>query len=215
MKLILVTLLFISRVAFSQDKAVNADLAPEESSDSSYTFHYSPFSLMGFPLSGKKVQFEINSESNYIAEYAFSSLGVLGTLIDVGSINQSSISFSKMYYFGKSFFLTAGLTRNEVKVTVGDEILTQVTGTATHSDLLTLVSYGTSFSAGNKWKVSKSWIISADWASAYIPLSSDVEENLSKDLPEGDEKDLVEEAASVMGWLPNLSILSFKVGYEF
>jgi hypothetical protein len=194
----------------------NQDIALKPTFDR-YHLTLSLFSIYEAPIGKTGVTFGyLNDDRDYYElSYLTGSLGVLGTLIDIGSVSESSISFSKRYFWGESFNLKAGLSRREIKVVFGSEILADVLDDSLSSDLLSAVSYGVDVGIGNRWFYSNDWIIEFDWLGLYLPFSSDVDEGVSDNFRDGTTKTSIETAAEVLGLLPSVYVVKLNLGYRF
>ncbi|MCB0407411.1 MAG: hypothetical protein KDD34_04345 [Bdellovibrionales bacterium] len=154
--------------------------------------------------------------STWELEYLKSSYAPFGVK-ELGEFTDQRISFFyRSFSQRNSFNFLYGLYYNSFRLSIGDKLLSNVTGGVVPGyDLLTVETLGVSWGFGNRWHLGR-LLLSFDWLTINIPLIV-----LESDAPflnvngsETDKND-VRDVLDTIEKIPTFAIIKFQLGYSF
>lgn len=150
------------------------------------------------------------------ASYFRGSIGIDVPYIDLGSFDESHISLRARWFAGRTFNLIVGLNRQSYDASVGNAIVSRVSGAPSELDMLHVVTLGVELGLGNRWQLDNGIVIGIDWLSLNFPFTT-----LKSDAPildrvsdQGD-RNRIEDALKFMRYLPTGTVGKVTLGYAF
>jgi hypothetical protein len=165
---------------------------------------------------GGSLVYTPDAAGSWELEYLRSKLSY-GAFIDLGSITDERLEILfRSYGSRNSFNFHYGLSYTSLKLVLGDEFLSSISGSPASLDLVKVKTLGLVWGIGNRWQSSKGYTWSLDWLSLSVPIMSlESKKPYTEASNDADKTDDVNDAVSLVKKIPEFTALKVQLGYSF
>jgi hypothetical protein len=134
----------------------------------------------------------------------------------VAKIKMSLVTVKAMYFFGNSFYATAGLGQRKIDFTFTLDAASASSGLATgklKADA-SVANFGLDFGLGNRWQWSGFWL-GVEWGGYFAPLAKSGDSKIN--VPGAEAKDVkdAQDSLDKLGKTGNPELLRLQLGWAF
>lgn len=179
---------------------------------------YSPFDLIIPSKYGLTLGYIQDADRTWELEYLKGSVSVPFIVKDLGEMKDERLSLIKRsYYGGNSFNFGYGLSYHRFSISLGDDMLSRVSGGSYPSiDLLEIQTLGFYLGVGNRWVLDHGITLGVDWFSWSQPVYelSRKDGYLDYATNEEDRKN-ADNALKLVTYFPRFAVFKMQAGITF
>lgn len=180
--------------------------------------NYAPMDLIIPSKMGATLGSQKDIDNSYEIEILRGTLAFPFIVEDLGKMTDFKYSLLFRSYSGReSFNFSYGVTYFDFTVELGDKLLNKLTGGFIPAvDLIKIQSLGFHLGVGNRWNFGKNFSFGVDWITWSQPLFVTKREAPYLDyVTDEDAKKSVNDAISLISYLPRFSLFKLQLAYMF
>jgi|GEM_PF-1658278 len=180
--------------------------------------HHAPYAL-GYYITVREstaVSYNTHPNETWEFEWVNAELGFGYWGIDLVKLTENYFNFNyRSFGLLNSFNWKVGLGYREIDLSVGSELLKNVTQEDVYLNILNEQAITINSGVGNRWQWDWGGTLSVDWIETYIPIYRTSNQNAGQEYADDKTKKDIDKGMKALSSIPTATILKVQMGYSF